>query len=444
MPKFLTNIDLTKKELQNAVLQNLSAHPSSPKKGQMYFNTVDKIPYIFTGIVWKDMTMGEEGASLVLNGATITTSTANFYAPETSGTEGDELVSSGSGIPPAWRKQKYSTCSTSGATGAKLVSYTNIKLTVGTIFAVKFIYKNTAESPTLNIGGSGAKGIYYGSQLVSNTNSWASGETVLFVYDGVYWKAIGSDLFGNTKIDKISSPVTGSTPIINSDGSLSSSDVLVTEILTDSDKGVAMGVCPLDADAKVPSIYLPAYIDDVVNLISASVIPSSSAPTSANVDEYYYNTTTSTLYKCILPSTTNPSWQTIDATEGQKFFDDVNKIIYQYSSGEWVSVGKPSANIIYIDTETNDTYRWGGVDLIGILESNIHKYTGIIEGNGNTTAFTITHGLNTRDVIVSVYEDRDLYEQVFCDVYMTSLTAITVVFASAPLTGENYKVTILS
>jgi hypothetical protein len=45
--------------------------------------------------------MGEEGASLVLNGATITTSTANFYAPETSGTEGDELVSSGSGIPPA-------------------------------------------------------------------------------------------------------------------------------------------------------------------------------------------------------------------------------------------------------------------------------------------------------------------------------------------------------
>jgi hypothetical protein len=27
---------------------------------------------------------------------------------------------------------------------------------------------------------------------------------------------------------------------------------------------------------------------------------------------------------------------------------------------------------------------------------------------------------------------------------MTSLTAITVVFASAPLTGENYKVTILS
>jgi hypothetical protein len=43
-----------------------------------------------------------------------------------------------------------------------------------------------------------------------------------------------------------------------------------------------------------------------------------------------------------------------------------------------------------------------------------------------------------------VYEDRDLYEQVFCDVYMTSLTAITVVFASAPLTGENYKVTILS
>lgn len=444
MPKFLTNIDLTKKELQNAVLQNLSAHPSSPKKGQMYFNTVDRIPYIFTGTVWKDMTMGEEGVSLVLNGATITTSTANFYAPETSGTEGDELVSSGSGTSPAWRKQRYSTCSTSGSTGAKLVSYTNIKLTVGTIFAVKFIYKNTAESPTLNIGGSGAKGIYYGSQLVSNTNSWESGETVLFVYDGVYWKAIGSDLFGNNKLNKISSPIANRIPVINSDGTLSTGNIDITDIITESLVGVANGICPLDENNKIPSIHLPAYIDDVVSLLSTEVFVSVSEPTIGIIDQYYYNSVNSILYKCTVPSETTPTWIAVSPNSGDRFYDNTNKKIYTFNNGGWVSPQTPVTGVIYIDIYTNKTYRWGGESLIVISESNIHKYTSIIEGNGSTTAFTITHGLNTREVIVNIYEEGLLYQQVFCDVYMTSTTAITVVFSTAPNIGYNYKVIIVA
>jgi len=43
--QFLTNLDLSKNELQNAVIQNLSAAPSNPRVGQIYYNTTDQMTY---------------------------------------------------------------------------------------------------------------------------------------------------------------------------------------------------------------------------------------------------------------------------------------------------------------------------------------------------------------------------------------------------------------
>lgn len=43
--KFLTDINLNKNELQNAVIQNLSTAPENPKVGQVYYNTTDQLMY---------------------------------------------------------------------------------------------------------------------------------------------------------------------------------------------------------------------------------------------------------------------------------------------------------------------------------------------------------------------------------------------------------------
>lgn len=51
--KFLTDIDLSKNELQNAVVQPLAAAPSSPKEGQIYYNTGDSLLYQYDGTTWK-------------------------------------------------------------------------------------------------------------------------------------------------------------------------------------------------------------------------------------------------------------------------------------------------------------------------------------------------------------------------------------------------------
>lgn len=49
----LTNLDLNKNEIQNAVLQPLAAAPANPKQFQVYTNSQDKVIYQYDGEKWK-------------------------------------------------------------------------------------------------------------------------------------------------------------------------------------------------------------------------------------------------------------------------------------------------------------------------------------------------------------------------------------------------------
>ena len=58
---FLEAIDLSKNELQNAVIQRLATAPASPVTGQFYYNTTDNKAYIWNGTAWTDMTSQGSG-----------------------------------------------------------------------------------------------------------------------------------------------------------------------------------------------------------------------------------------------------------------------------------------------------------------------------------------------------------------------------------------------
>lgn len=120
------------------------------------------------------------------------------------GTSGQVLSkSSGTDYDLAWTTVSgggdvvYATSSDTASTVAKtatIVSGTLTTLTSGVQAIVKFAETNTASSPTLNIGGTGAKSIKrYGTTAVgqNQNESWVAGSPVLFVYDGTNWVIAG-------------------------------------------------------------------------------------------------------------------------------------------------------------------------------------------------------------------------------------------------------------
>lgn len=67
--KMLVNLDLSKNQILNVALQNLSSPPGSPVQGQIYYNTGDKAIYYWDGTSWINVS-GD--ISAVLAGAGLT------------------------------------------------------------------------------------------------------------------------------------------------------------------------------------------------------------------------------------------------------------------------------------------------------------------------------------------------------------------------------------
>jgi hypothetical protein len=63
-------------------------------------------------------------------------------------------------------------------------------------------------------------------------------------------------------------------------------------------------------------------------------------------------------------------------------------------------------------------------------------------GDGVNTAYTVTHSLSTRDVIVEVHEIASPYARVYPQIEHTTTDTVTITFADAP-TSNQYRVTVM-
>lgn len=92
------------------------------------------------------------------------------------------------------------------------------------------------------------------------------------------------------------------------------------------------------------------------------------------------------------------------------------------------------------DAGTDDTRIVTALKLAN-LAGRLRKVSANI-GDGSATTFTVTHNLNTRDVIVRLFPNSGQYDDVEVDVQRTSVNAVTLVFATAPATNT-YRVVVI-
>jgi len=66
-----------------------------------------------------------------------------------------------------------------------------------------------------------------------------------------------------------------------------------------------------------------------------------------------------------------------------------------------------------------------------------------IQGDGVTTAFTITHFLGTRNLLVSIRQNFSPYSKIIVPVAFTTIGTITVTFGAAPSSSQSFSVSLI-
>jgi hypothetical protein len=101
-----------------------------------------------------------------------------------------------------------------------------------------------------------------------------------------------------------------------------------------------------------------------------------------------------------------------------------------------------TTNALTLGTGLTGTSFNGSAAVTAAIDTSVvvRKYAVSI-GDGSATSYTVTHNLNTRDVIVTVYDNSSPYAEVITDVAHTTVNTVTIAFSVAP-TSNQYRVVV--
>lgn len=157
------------------------------------------IPMGYTGATGATGADGDDGFSPYV---TLGTKVGRDQPVTITDAEGDHTFHIYDGQDGAGAGVYPGTCTTAGETAAKEITVDNsFSLRPGVVISVKFSNTNTANNPTLDVNGTGAKSIWYSTTLITTSNSSRAGQANFYenyVYDGTYWVWFGHSADENT------------------------------------------------------------------------------------------------------------------------------------------------------------------------------------------------------------------------------------------------------
>ena len=411
MSKFLTNINLNGNELQNAVIHNLGTTPTAnAKAGGIYFDTnggANVLKY-HNGSGWVTLSVGGSGTwqpyDADLAAIAALTGTAGFLKTNGSGTwsvDTATYLTSSTGVTTV-----------NGASGAII----NVALTTGTLGQFAATTSSQLAGVISDETGSGA--LVFGTSPAITTSLTT----------------------GSSSFDLINTTAT----TINFGGA-------ATTLNIGNASGTVTIAGNLTVEGTTTTVNSTTITVDDKNL----ELGSTASPTDAGADGGGIT----------LKGTTDKTWNWIDATDSWTSSEHINLAsgkVLKIAGTEVLSVSQYTGNASTATTATNVTggaagsivYQTGsgatstlalgttGYQLLAGASAPVWTKKKHAETLATSaTSYTLTHGLATADLIVSVYE-VSTGEVVYADVVNTSSTT-TVSFATAP-TANQYRVVILA
>lgn len=393
--KFLTNLDLTKNQLLNVALQNLAAAPSAPVTGQIYYNTVDASIYFWDGTKWVnisgDISEVIAGAGLTGGGASGSVTLDVNVDSVTIEVSSDSIRVKDLGI-------------TTGKLADSAVTTVKINANAVTFAKLQQIGSLTVLGNTTGVTANVAEVVVITDLESASSTTLATSSAVKTYVDNL----VGSlgNLEGGWNANTGNLPL-GMTPEV---GTKKGDYWYVTAA------GTVGGVSFNVGDVIIAKVDNANTIGDFIQLevnrdqATTSVL---GLVTLANQTEV--NTGADT-QKVVTPATLSGR----TATETRTGIAEI-------------------ATQTEVNTGTDDERFVTPLKLKTYLDASVGGYAANV-GDATSTSFALTHNLNTRDVIVSIY-DTATYEEVFTDVVLTSTTVVTVSFAVAPASNA-YRVVI--
>ena len=400
----LNNIDLNKNELQNVKIHVLSTAPSSPVEGQMYYNSTDNKLYFFDGSSFVDAS-GDIKSVATSTSTTLTITDSAGPNPSIATVTG--AVTNGG---------------TALATGDQIYDFV-----IAQIGATSITVNGTANEIEVTDGGTVNNG---DTVTIGLPNDVTIGNNLAVTND----VTVTGDLTVNGTTTTINSnTVTVDDPVftLGGDTAPSSDD--------NKDRGIEFRYHD-GSSAKLGFFGYDDSTDKFTFLTSATNSSEVFSGTKGNLD--------------ITSLDLSGSITSVDGaapTDGQLLVGNTSAgdmELATLTAGEAIDITN-AAGAITVAAEDATESNKGVVELATTAEaltgtdtSKVVTPAGLAArsfsaniGDGSATSIVVTHSLNTRDVVIQLY-DNSSFDTVYADVVRTTVDTATITFTAAPASND--------